>query len=108
LSKAVFNAADALGLAQRDLAAVIGVSDASVSRMKDGTYAVSGKPFELAACLVRVFRSLDAIAGGDPDTVKGWMRNANDDLHAVPRDMIRSAQGLITVMTYLDANRAPT
>ncbi|MEJ6477132.1 MAG: helix-turn-helix domain-containing protein [Octadecabacter sp.] len=108
LAKAAVNAARELGLTQKELAEVIGVSEPTVSRMKDGGYDLGGKPFELAACLVRLFRSLDAIAGGDPDTIKGWMENANSDLHGAPRALIAQAAGLIGVMNYLDAARAPT
>jgi transcriptional regulator with XRE-family HTH domain len=107
LAKAALRTAEALGLSQGDLAAVIGVSPASVSRLKDGALSLSGKPFELAACLVRVFRSLDAIAAGDRDTSRAWMRNLNHDLNAVPADMLRDVAGLVTVMAYLDAARAP-
>lgn len=107
LAKAAFNAAVELGLSQRELAAAIGVSEATVSRMREGGYELQGKPFELSACVVRVFRSLDAISGSDPDTVRGWMKNANSDLNGVPCEMIAQATGLITVMNYLDAARAP-
>ncbi len=107
LAKAALRTAAALGLSQGDLAAVIGVSPASVSRLKDGGLSLSGKPFELAACLVRVFRSLDAIAAGDRDTILAWMRSPNRDLNAVPAEMLRDVSGLVTVMAYLDAARAP-
>lgn len=107
LAKATVRAAQALGLSQADLAAVIGLSPASVSRMKDGTLALSGKPFELAACLVRVFRSLDAIAAGDRTVMAAWMRAPNSDLDAVPRDLLAEVPGLVDVMAYLDAQRAP-
>ena len=107
LGKAAFRAAQALGLTGTDLAAVIGVSPASVSRLNDGQYTLSGKPFELAACLVRVFRSLDAIVHGDANSMKAWMANQNMHLNVVPKDEVRTAQGLVRVMNYLDAARAP-
>ena len=107
LGKAVVRAAAALGLNGPDLAAVLGVSTASVSRLPDGKYLLSGKPFELAACLVRVFRSLDAIVHGDGAAMKAWMRGPNSHLHAIPREEVKTAQGLVRVMAYLDATRAP-
>jgi DNA-binding XRE family transcriptional regulator len=107
IAKAVFNAAMNLGIKQRELGDIIGVSETTVSRMKGGGYSLPGKPKELAVCLVRVFRSLDAIAGSDPDTMLGWMNNPNTDLNAVPRELIQTAPGLIDVMNYLDAARAP-
>lgn len=107
LSKAVFRASQALGLSGAELAKTIGVSPSSVSRLSDGQYTLSGKPFELAACLVRVFRSLDAISHGDGTSMKAWMANQNMHLNAIPKDEVKSAQGLVRVMNYLDAARAP-
>ncbi len=107
IAKAAFNAARELGLTQRELGAVIGVSEASVSRMKDGGHGLIGKPYELAACLIRVYRSLDAITAGDPDSLQGWMRNTNADLSGIPAALIQQATGLVLVMNYLDAARAP-
>jgi predicted transcriptional regulator len=106
-AKAVFNAARELGLSQRDLARCIGVSEPSVSRMKGGGYALEGKPLELALCVIRIFRALDAIAGGEAAVIRGWIANDNSDLRAAPKDMIATATGLVDVMNYLDAARAP-
>ncbi len=104
---AVLRAGQALGLKQAEVAAILGVSPAQVSKMKDGGAALSGKPFELAVYLIRVFRSLDAITGGDGASMRAWMRNPNTDLNGVPADLMRSAAGLVGVMGYLDAARAP-
>ena len=107
LSKAGFRAARALGLSQKALADTIGVSAATASRMKGGGYALSGKPFELATYLVRIYRSLDAIVGGDAEAMKSWMAAENSDLRGKPKSMIENSAGLINVMNYLDAQRAP-
>ncbi len=107
LAKAVLRSGDLLGLSQQDLAQVIGVSPASISRMKAGTMPLTGKPYELAAHLVRVFRSLDAIVGGDEAAMRGWMQAENLALGGVPAVLIRTVGGLIDVVNYLDARRAP-
>ena len=67
VTKATVRAAERLALSNRLLAEVLGVSEATVSRMGAGTYqlAPASKPFELAVLFVRLFRSLDAIVGGD-------------------------------------------
>jgi predicted transcriptional regulator len=106
-AKAVFNAARELGLSQRDLARSIGVSEPSVSRMKGGGFALEGKPLELALCIIRIFRALDAIAGGEAAVIRGWIANDNSDLGAAPKELIATATGLVDVMNYLDAARAP-
>lgn len=107
VAKAVVRAGAALGLKQAEVGEVIGVSASQVSKMKDAVASVPGKSFELSVYLIRIFRSLDAIAGGDSETVREWMRNANADLNGVPSDLIKTTSGLVAVMNYLDAARAP-
>ena len=107
LSKAVLRSADALGLSQQDLAQVIGVSPASISRMKTDQMPLAGKPYELAAHLVRIYRSLDAIVGGDAVAMRAWMQAENTALGGVPARLILRIGGLIDVVNYLDARRAP-
>jgi Antitoxin Xre/MbcA/ParS C-terminal toxin-binding domain/Antitoxin Xre-like helix-turn-helix domain len=108
LTKAVLRAADRLGLSARTLAAVIGVSEATVSRMKKSGSALEAdtKPFELAVLLVRLFRSLDAIAGGDEAVARAWIANPNTALGGTPRDLIKTVSGLVDTISYLDARRA--
>ena len=108
ITKAVLRTAARLGLTARALSQVIGVSEPTVSRMKSGDYALEdgSKPFELAVLLVRVFRSLDAIAGGDESVARAWMSNPNTALDGVPAEKIRTITGLTDVMAYLDARRA--
>jgi transcriptional regulator with XRE-family HTH domain len=106
VTKAVVRAAAALGLSQRDLAGVIGLSEASVSRLSRGRpLAVSRKEGELALLLVRVFRSLDALVGGDERKARDWFHAQNTHLRGVPAERVRSVEGLVDVATYLDAMR---
>ena len=108
ITKAVVNAADHFGLNARTLSAVLGVSEATISRMKRQDYLLErgSKPFELAILLVRLFRSLDAIVGGDEAVARQWLRNANTALGATPLEKIVSISGLTDVLAYLDARRA--
>jgi len=108
VTKAVLRAADRLGLPNRALAAVLGLSEATVSRMGAGSYELihDSKPFELAILFVRLFRSLDAIVGGDAEVARQWLQNENTELGATPVSLIRSVSGLVNVVAYLDARRA--
>ena len=108
ITKAAVNAAERLGLTARILSSVIGVSEATVSRLKrqDTLLERGTKPFELAVLLVRLFRSLDAIAGGDEGVARAWMTAENTALGARPVDRITSVSGLVDVLAYLDARRA--
>ena len=109
LTKAAVRAADRLGLSGRQLAEIVGVSEATVSRWKRGDSLLEpgSKPFELAALLVRTFRSLDAITGGDEAVARRWLAAPNTALAARPLERMAQVQGLVDVTTYLDARRAP-
>ncbi len=108
LTRAALNAAARLGLSNRVTARVIGVSEATVSRMGSGAYVLkpADKSFDLAVLFVRLFRSLDAITGGDETVARAWLRNGNDALGGVPVSLIETVPGLVNVVGYLDARRA--
>ena len=109
LTVAVLRAAEALGLSGRELSRVLGVSEPSVSRMRRGDYLLDegSKTFELAALLVRLFRSLDAITAGDSHVARAWLRNENWALSGRPIDQIQTISGLTHGLAYLDSQRAP-
>ena len=109
LTKAVVNAADKLKVNASVLATVLGVSEATVSRMKRGDYRLDegAKPFELGVLFVRLFRSLDAIVGGDETSARAWLANPNLALGGRPVERIRTVTGLVDVVAYLAARRAP-
>jgi hypothetical protein len=108
ITKAVIRAADQLSVTARILATVIGVSEATVSRMKRGEFGLEPgtKPFELAVLFVRLFRSLDAITGGDDKVAASWLANPNTALDARPIEKLQTVSGLVDVIAYLDARRA--
>lgn len=107
LTKAVIRASDRLGLSQKALGGVLGLSASVVSRMRSGAYVIEhGKAFELAVLFVRLFRSLDAIVNGDEPAAREWMKAPNLALHAPPIDLIQKVQGLVNVIQYLDTRRA--
>lgn len=108
VSKAVARAAGLLGLTNAVLARTIGVSEATASRLRAGRFALEpdSKPYELALLLVRLFRSLDAVVGGDQASLRSWMTARNLALGGVPRDLVQSVTGLVAAVDYVDAARA--
>lgn len=108
LGKAAARAADHLGLPNTVLARVLGLSEATVSRLKHGRYVLpqDGKAFELAQLFVRLFRGLDAIMGGDDEASRSWLRSDNLALRGRPIDLIQSVQGLTGTLAYVDSRRA--
>ncbi len=108
VTKAALRAAARLGLPNRVLAGILGVSEATVSRMGSGSYLLKpgDKTFELAVLFLRLFRALDAIVAGDAAAGRAWLQNENTTLGAVPVTLIASVSGLVNVVGYLDARRA--
>jgi len=109
LSKAVLRAAGLLGLSSRSLARILGVSEASVSRLASGSRTIdpASKEGELALLLVRVYRSLDALVGTDAAQRKAWLESFNRALNGRPIELLQRTDGLVHVVAYLDAMRAP-
>ena|SRR5690625_2095468 len=109
LTKALIRTLGILGLSGREAGRIIGMSEATISRMRSGTFSLEegSKPFELAALLVRVFRSLDAITGGDEKTARTWLRTPHTVLGVPPIERMFTVEGLVDVVAYLDTRRAP-
>ncbi|RWA59470.1 MAG: DUF2384 domain-containing protein [Mesorhizobium sp.] len=108
VTKATLRAAELLDVTARVLASVIGVSEATVSRMRKQDFLLERgtKPFELAVLFVRLFRSLDAIVGGDEGIARAWLKNANTAFDGAPIEKIQTIAGLVDVIAYLDSRRA--
>jgi uncharacterized protein (DUF2384 family) len=105
VTKAALRAADRFAIRRAELGAIIGVSEASLSRMSSGAATVSGKSQELALLLVRLYRSLDSWLGGDEEAAKAWLRAPNAHLRGIPVELMQTVPGLIHVIEYLDAMR---
>jgi hypothetical protein len=102
LASALVNAGKELGLTQADLGAVIGRDRTALSR---GQLDPASKSGELALLLIRAYRALFALVGGDRDAMRHWMHTENLHTGGVPSEQVRSVQGLSRVVEYLDAIR---
>lgn len=108
VTKAVQRAAGALGLTQRELGLVLGISEAKVSRLgRETELDAQKKELELALLLLRLYRSLDALVGGDEEKSRAWLHARNHYFHETPANLIKKIEGLHHVVQYLDAMRGP-
>ncbi|KCV83004.1 hypothetical protein ATO10_05322 [Actibacterium atlanticum] len=109
LTKAVMRAASLMDVSQVELAAILGLSEAKISAVAKHGAVLPDRPLNrnMAAYFVRIFRSLDAIVGGDQAVAASWLRNHNVVLGHAPIDAMKSVAGLVHVMDYLDQRRAP-
>ncbi|MEE9345717.1 MAG: MbcA/ParS/Xre antitoxin family protein [Methylococcales bacterium] len=106
LCKALLSTQQQLELSQTELGQSIGLDRSSISRLqKRGTLKPDSKAGELATYLIRIYRALYVLMGGDLTTMRHWMETNNRHLQAVPKQLIASAEGLVRVMHYLDAMR---
>src|SRR6202046_4268154 len=96
-----------LEITQSGLAQILGLSPSTVSRMANGTYSLDmqKKEWELGALFVRLFRSLDALIGSNDSVARGWLNGPNQALAGRPIELIRSTEGLVRVVQYLDSAR---
>jgi uncharacterized protein (DUF2384 family) len=109
LTKAALRAAQVLDVPQRTLADIIGVSASTISRASSANAPLDpdSKAGELARLWIRVFRSLDAIVGSNDEAARTWLTSANAAFGGVkPLERLRTAEGLIHVLHYLDSARA--
>ena len=107
LAKATLKAATLLGFTGTVLGKVIGLSEASISRIGMGGRPLqpSTKEGELATLLVRAFTALDAMVGNDPQRRLAWLTSHNKALNGTPKELMQSVQGLVQVTGYLDGMR---
>lgn len=108
VTSALCKAVQKLEFTQTELANILGVSKSTASRIMKGTHILKEdqKDYEIAVIFLRIFRSLDAITGGEDRVNVDWMRNENIALSGVPAAMVKNLTGLMNVVTYLDAQRA--
>jgi len=106
LAKAVMAAAHRLGVTNRALGRILGTSEASVSRLgRNRAFRAESGEAEMAALFLRLFRSLDALTGGDEGKARAWYDANNRHLGGIPAERAQTVEGLVDVVRYLDAMR---
>ena len=109
LTQALVETAHRLDLGPTEIGRIVGVSQPTASRILKGEYLLkeSAKEWELSSHLIRLYRSLFSLVGGDDHLAKGWLRSTNKALAGQePISVIKRIDGLIRVCYYLDAYRA--
>jgi hypothetical protein len=105
LLQAVSRAADELNLSRTALARVLGKDRTTLTRAKGIDPA--SKTGELALLLIRVYRSLSVLVGNDRQMLRHWFHTANRHTGGVPAEQVQRTEGLVAIVQYLDAMRAP-
>ena len=108
LIKAFNNSCKALGLSRDQASSILGVDPATLARNKNKGFDPTSKTGELCLQLIRLYRSLYAIAGGDDGFMKHWLNTNSRALSAKPVELLSTITGLVRVNLYLDAMRGKT
>lgn len=102
LTQALVRAGKDLGLTQAEVGAVVGRDRTALSR---GAIEPDSKSGELALLLIRAYRSLFVLVGGEAAQMRHWMRTYNLHVGGVPAELVRTVPGLMRTVEYLDAIR---
>jgi len=102
LAEAFAAAGKYLGMTQADLGDVIGKDRSAISR---GSIDPHSKDGELALLFIRCYRALYVLVGGDAEHMRHWMKTENLHTGGIPAEQVKSVQGLVSVLEYLDAIR---
>lgn len=106
VSKAVLRASEYLGLKQKEFAHIVGLSPTKVSHLWSANYQLNPSrksEWENSILFIRLFKSLDAIVG-DKEAARIWLRGPHIVLGDSPFNVIQNVEGLVNVVTYLDAS----
>jgi len=108
ITKAALSAGKALKISGPELAEIIGISPATLTRLKNHKAVLKNgsKDQELALHLIRIFRSLGALYGGNTSDMAHWLRVNNLTLRTTPIEKMKQIAGLIRTVDYLDRFRA--
>lgn len=107
LRKALLNCVEKLAISRQQLCLIMGISEATISRLYKGSSHLSpnSKDWEYATILLRIFRSLDTLFGGNEEQCRLWFHAYNHYFSAEPIELVKSISGLVMVANYLDAMR---
>jgi len=102
LTKALLNAAKEMGISTTVLGNIIGKDRSTFSR---GGINPETKSGEIALMLIRCYRNLYALVGGNSEHIHHWMHTQNKGTQGIPVEQLNRIDGLVRVTEYLDAMR---
>jgi len=102
LTKALLNAAKEMGISTTVLGNIIGKDRSTFSR---GGINPETKSGEIALMLIRCYRSLYVLVGGNSEHIHHWMHTQNKGTQGIPVEQLNRIDGLVRVTEYLDAMR---
>lgn len=109
LTKKFFEVTNFLGLSNREIGEILGVSEATISRAKTRErYFAQNRhqQWRCAELMIRAVSELNRIYD-HPRKEKHWFTTYNSDLGAMPITLLHSMEGLIEVVSHLESRQLP-
>jgi hypothetical protein len=105
LTVAALRAGAALQLSDDELAQVIGVEKHAIEHLKIGQEMIPVNSGAGLRCqmLIRMFRALEHLVGGDQEMCRQWLRGRSEAVGGNPAAVIVNPDGLREVVEYLEA-----
>ncbi len=106
LTVATLRATAALQLSDDELAQVIGLERQEIEPLRLGQRVIPVNSGAGLRCqmLVRLFRALEHLVGGDQEKCRQWLRDRNKAAGGVPAEVMATPDGLRQVAEYLEAS----
>ena len=104
-----FEVTNSLGLSNRVIAEILGVSESTISRAKKrGSYFTQTHRHQwiIAELLIQACRELTRIYD-HPRKEKHWFTTYNHELRALPINILHTIEGLIEVVRHLESRQLP-
>ncbi len=107
LTKALKNAAIYWDITNKQLGDIIGLSEPTISRLKNGQYMLDAKTksWQLAVLFLRIFRALNSYMGGNTENERLWLKSNNLALGGIPLNLMYKVETMPSVIEYIDYMR---
>ncbi|KTD53245.1 hypothetical protein Lsan_3655 [Legionella santicrucis] len=106
LATALINLREILSISINDLSKIIGLHRNTLrNALNNKKIETKSKEGECALLLIRIYRSLFALNGGNIDAMNHWLKTNNRHIQGVPLETMKTILGLSRVVNYLDAIR---
>lgn len=97
---------DKLQISINDISEIIGVHRNTLrNALNKKSIETKSKEGECSLLLIRIYRSLFALNGGNVDAMSHWLRTNNRHIQGIPLETMKTVLGLSKVVNYLDAIR---
>jgi len=108
VSNGILSACNDLNLPGKVVARILGISEATASRLRKGTWKLQegSKAYELALALLRIHHALKSKMGDNRERMRAWLRERNVALGGVPMELLDRIQGLFGVLFLLERKEA--